>query len=42
MKLWLDAHLSPAIAKFLNEEFPVQATSLTRLGLRDCEDEENS
>ena len=40
MKIWLDAHLSPSIAKSLNEEFSAQATSLTSLGLRHCEDEE--
>ena len=40
MKIWLDAHLSPAIAKFLNEEFSVNAVSLRSLGLRDSEDED--
>lgn len=40
MKVWLDAHLSPAIAKFLNEEFNVEAYSLRGLGLRNCEDDE--
>ncbi|MGK0310164.1 MAG: putative nuclease of putative toxin-antitoxin system [Lentimonas sp.] len=44
MKIWLDAHLSPAIAKFLNEEFLnekflVEAVSLRSLGLRDSDDE---
>lgn len=39
MKIWLDAHLSPAIAKFLNEEFYVRAVSLRSVGLRDSEDE---
>ena len=39
MKIWLDAHLSPAIAKFLNEEFFVEAVSLRSIGLRDSEDE---
>jgi predicted nuclease of predicted toxin-antitoxin system len=39
MEVVLDAHLSPAIAKWINENYVgVQASSLTLLGLRDKED----
>ncbi len=41
MKLWLDAHLSPAIALWLNEEFPEHnVTPLRDIGLRDADDTE--
>jgi predicted nuclease of predicted toxin-antitoxin system len=40
MKFWLDAHLSPAIAKLLNEKYSAQATSIRSLKLSQCEDEE--
>ena len=39
MKLWLDAHLSPAIARWLRAHFPVVAQPLRELGLRDAEDD---
>jgi len=40
MKIWLDAHISPAIAKWLREEYSVDAYSLRSIGLRDACDEE--
>ena len=36
--IWVDAHLSPAIAKWLIEDFNVKAASLQSLGLRDVDD----
>lgn len=38
--IWLDAHLSPRIAKWLESELDLAASSLTRLGLSKCEDAE--
>ena len=39
-KLWLDAHLSPALAAAINRTFlDVEASSLRSLGLRDAADE---
>ena len=39
MKFWLDAQLSPAIASWLNEQFPEHHTTALRdLGLRDADD----
>ena len=39
MKFWLDAQLSPAIASWINEQFPEHlATALRDLGLRDADD----
>lgn len=40
MKIWLDAHLSPKIASWLNENFDVTATSLRDLNLRHAKDNE--
>ena len=41
MKLWIDAQLSPALARWISENFDgLEATSARRLGLRDAEDEE--
>jgi len=40
MNIWIDAQLPPAIARWLTENFQVQATPLRDLGLRDAEDEE--
>jgi len=40
MKIWLDAHISPAIAKWLREEYSIDAYSLRSIGLRDASDEE--
>ena len=36
MTIWTDAHLSPAIAKWITENYPAQATALRDLGLRDA------
>jgi predicted nuclease of predicted toxin-antitoxin system len=36
--VWVDAHLSPAIAAWLSNEFGVAAVPLRDLGLRDAED----
>ena len=36
--IWIDAHLSPAIATWLTKTFDVQAVALRDLGLRDAED----
>lgn len=38
MIIWIDAQLSPAIAKWTNDSFPVQAVALHELGLRDASD----
>ena len=38
--IWIDAHLSPAIATWITQIFRVQAFSLRDLGLRDAEDAE--
>lgn len=39
MIIWIDAHLSPALAIWMNDTFEeVEAYSLTYLGLRDAED----
>jgi predicted nuclease of predicted toxin-antitoxin system len=37
--VWLDAHLSPGIARRLSAEFGIEAHALRELGLRDAEDE---
>ena len=37
--IWLDAHLSPRIARRLAAEFGVEALALREIGLRDAEDE---
>lgn len=40
MKLWIDAQLSPALAKWINENFAnIEATAVRDLGLRDAEDQ---
>ncbi len=36
--IWVDAHLSPVIAKWLIEDFGITAASLYSLGLRDADD----
>ena len=36
--VWLDAHLSPAIATWITDTFGITAISLRDLGLRDAED----
>lgn len=38
MKLWVDAQLSPAIARWLTETRAVDAVAVRDLGLRDAED----
>ncbi len=41
MILWLDAQLSPRLARWINEHYPsAQAFPLRDLGLRDAEDED--
>lgn len=36
--IWIDAHLSPAIANWINNTFDVTALALRDIGLRDAED----
>lgn len=36
--LWIDAHLSQAIARWMTDTFEVSAFALLNLGLRDAED----
>jgi predicted nuclease of predicted toxin-antitoxin system len=38
--IWIDAHLSPAIATWITSTFDVTAVALRDLGLRDAEDPE--
>lgn len=38
--LWLDAHLSPALAKWIVESHEIEASSLRAVGLRDALDEQ--
>jgi predicted nuclease of predicted toxin-antitoxin system len=38
MTIWIDAQLSPAIAKWIAENFPVTAVALRDIGLRDAGD----
>lgn len=38
MRIWIDAHISPGIAAWLNETFDYEAHSLRGLGLRDADD----
>jgi predicted nuclease of predicted toxin-antitoxin system len=40
MTIWVDAHLSPAIATWITNTFGVTAVALRELGLRDAEDPE--
>jgi predicted nuclease of predicted toxin-antitoxin system len=40
MKIWIDAQLSPAIARWINADFDVEGGCRARLNLRDAEDEE--
>jgi len=39
MTMWIDAQLSPAIALWIGQNFPIRAVALRDLGLRDAEDE---
>ncbi len=36
--IWIDAHLSPALANWMTKTFEVNAIALRDLGLRDAED----
>ncbi|MGH9947677.1 MAG: DUF5615 family PIN-like protein [Pyrinomonadaceae bacterium] len=38
MKFWIDAQLSPAIAKWISDEFEFEAVAIREVGLRDAED----
>lgn len=38
MILWIDAQISPAIAPWIKQNFPIDAFSLKDIGLRDAED----
>lgn len=40
MTIWVDAHLSPAIATWISNTFGVTALALRDIGLRDAEDPE--
>ena len=40
MTIWIDAHLSPAIAPWISRTFGISAFALRDLGLRDAEDPE--
>jgi predicted nuclease of predicted toxin-antitoxin system len=40
MTVWLDAHLSPRIARWLSDSFAVTAAPVRELKLRDSEDEQ--
>ncbi|MHC0064977.1 DUF5615 family PIN-like protein [Nostoc sp. UIC 10890] len=38
MTIWVDAHLSPAIATWISNTFGITALALRDVGLRDAED----
>lgn len=40
MTIWVDAHLSPAIATWITSTFGITALALRDVGLRDAEDSE--
>ncbi len=40
MIIWVDAHLSPAIATWITTNFNITAQALRDVGLRDAEDPE--
>ncbi len=40
MTVWLDAHISPRLARWLAETFSITAQPLRDLNLRDAEDEQ--
>jgi predicted nuclease of predicted toxin-antitoxin system len=40
MTIWLDAHISPALAPHIAESFGTDCVALRDLGLRDAEDSE--
>lgn len=40
MTIWVDAHISPGVAAWINEHYPYNAHSLRGIGLRDSRDAE--
>jgi len=38
MKIWVDAHISPGVAAWINETFDHEASSLRAIGLREADD----
>jgi predicted nuclease of predicted toxin-antitoxin system len=40
MKLWIDAQMSPAIARWISANFAIAAVAVRDLGLRDAKDQE--
>ncbi len=38
MKIWIDAHLSPNIATWIQSNFDIEAVPVRELGLRDAKD----
>ncbi len=38
MTIWIDAHFSPALARWISESFDVSAQAVRDLGLRDAKD----
>jgi predicted nuclease of predicted toxin-antitoxin system len=38
MKLWVDAHLSPAVARWITSEFAIEAVAVRDLGMRSTKD----
>lgn len=40
MKLWLDAQLSPRLARWISERYRLEAVCVRDVGLRDAEDDE--
>jgi predicted nuclease of predicted toxin-antitoxin system len=38
MTIWVDAHLSPRIARWITANFPIMAQPLRDIGLRDADD----
>ncbi len=40
MTIWVDAHLSPRIARWISANFPVTAVPLREMGLRETEDDD--
>ncbi len=40
MTIWIDAQLSPSLAKWLRQEFQIDAVAVRELGLREASDQE--
>jgi predicted nuclease of predicted toxin-antitoxin system len=38
VRLWVDAQISPSVARWIHDTFGVEASTLKELGLRDAED----